>query len=211
MSKNERTLTPAEQKRKADYEKLCEEMEQAGYQKRELTVGVVQANIIAVVIMLPFMAAIIAAYCVVHPSGIDRLSLGMTLLVFVLFCLLVVAHEGIHGLTWGLFTKNGFHSIAFGVIWSALTPYCTCCEPLSKRQYITGAVMPTLIVGFIPAAIAIACGQAWLLYVAVFTVLGGGGDFFIILKMLLYRPETQDVLYYDHPYECGVVAFEKMA
>ena len=40
-------------------------------------------------------------------------------------------------------------------------------------------------------------------------IFGGGGDFVIILKMLLYKHPNQEVLYYDHPYECGVVAFER--
>jgi len=34
MTKKERGLTPAEQKRKADFEKICEEMEQSGYLKK---------------------------------------------------------------------------------------------------------------------------------------------------------------------------------
>ncbi len=44
MGKKERKLTSAEQKRKADFERICEVMEQKGYLKRDLTVGVLQAN-----------------------------------------------------------------------------------------------------------------------------------------------------------------------
>lgn len=40
-------------------------------------------------------------------------------------------------------------------------------------------------------------------------VLGGGGDFLIVLKMLLHKTKGKNALYYDHPYECGVVVFEK--
>ena len=40
MEKKERALTPAEQKRKADFERLCQQMAQSGYQKRDLTVSV---------------------------------------------------------------------------------------------------------------------------------------------------------------------------
>ena len=38
---------------------------------------------------------------------------------------------------------------------------------------------------------------------------GGGGDFTIILKILLHRQRGKEAVYYDHPYECGVVVFEK--
>ena len=41
------------------------------------------------------------------------------------------------------------------------------------------------------------------------TLVLGGGDFLIILKILLYRSGKKETVYYDHPYECGVVVFEK--
>ncbi len=40
-------------------------------------------------------------------------------------------------------------------------------------------------------------------------ILGGGGDFRILLQLLRYRPASPVVLCLDHPYECGFVAFEK--
>lgn len=44
MSKKERRLTPTEQKRKFGFEQVCDEMEQNGYQKKNLTVSVLFAN-----------------------------------------------------------------------------------------------------------------------------------------------------------------------
>ncbi len=90
-----------------------------------------------------------------------------------------------------------------------LTPYCTCVEPLKKWQYVVGGAMPTLILGFGLAVIAAVIGNFGLLVLSEVMILSGGGDFFIILKMLLARHPNKDVLYYDHPYECGVVAFER--
>jgi hypothetical protein len=40
-------------------------------------------------------------------------------------------------------------------------------------------------------------------------IFGGGGDFLIILKMLLYRSGGKEAVFYDHPTECGFVVFEK--
>ena len=54
MAKGERNLTPAEQKRKERFALVCEEMERRGYQKTDLTVGVAKANLLALVVMLPF-------------------------------------------------------------------------------------------------------------------------------------------------------------
>lgn len=211
MEKQERTLTPVEQKRKEDFERICGEMEQKGYLKRDLTVGILQANVMAVIIMLPFVVAAFGVYGIFNTAGsVDfSFSLRGILVFFAALLLLIVLHEVIHGLTWGIFAKGHRKAIAFGFIWRMLTPYCTCSEPLMKWQYVTGAVMPTLVLGFVPAGIAAVMGNFWLLALSAVMILSGGGDFFIVLKMLLHRHPHTEVLYYDHPYECGVVAFEK--
>ena len=108
-----------------------------------------------------------------------------------------------------MFAKKHFHSIEFGVIWQALTPYCTCSEPLSKWQYIIGAAMPTLILGFALSAAAVCFGNPELTALSVMMIFSGGGDGLIILKLMLHRTKGKTVVYYDHPYECGVVAFER--
>lgn len=210
VSKKERTLSPAEQERKEQFQRTCEEMEAKGYRKKDLTVGVLQANIMALVVMLPFVLAVGWIYFAVNPAGAFAFETGLWEYWAFLLALivLVVLHEGIHGLTWGLLAEGRFRSIRFGVIWKALTPYCTCSSPLKRWQYILGGAMPTLILGFGLAAAGIALGSFWVFAVAQLMILSGGGDFFIILKLLLYRPGGE-ALYYDHPYECGVVVFEK--
>lgn len=212
MSKKERKLTPAEQKRKADFEKICVEMEQKGYLRTDLTVSVLKANILAFVIMLPFVIAALVLFSLVIPdsSAVFSLSLSSAVVFFAALLLLTVLHEAIHGLTWGLFAKGRFKSISFGVIWQMLTPYCTCSEPLTRRQYIIGGIMPTLILGFGLAGLAAGIESYGLFVLSGIMIFGGGGDFLIILKLLQYRRPGKEVLYYDHPYECGVVAFEKL-
>ena len=69
--------------------------------------------------------------------------------------------------------------------------------------------MPTLILGAGTAVIAVATSQLLLFYIAELMIFSGGGDFLIILKILLYRTGRKETVYYDHPYECGVVVFEK--
>jgi hypothetical protein len=34
----------------------------------------------------------------------------------------IILHELIHGITWAKYTKDGFKSIRFGVLWKFLTP-----------------------------------------------------------------------------------------
>ena len=211
MAKNERKLTPAEQKRKEQFALVCEEMERQGYRKIDLTIGVVKANLLALIVMLPF--AVLSGAVVL--SRVSFLSMAELMspfdfLLFLLVMLLLTAvHEGIHALTWAMFGKDYWKSIRFGVIWKALTPYCTCLRPAKRGQYILGAAMPTLVLGIGLTAAAALTGVYWVFILALAMIFGGGGDFTIILKILLHRQCGKEAVYYDHPYECGVVVFEK--
>ena len=211
MAKNERKLTPAEQKRKEQFALVCEEMERQGYRKTDLTIGVVKANLLALIVMLPF--AVLSGAVVL--SRVSFLSMAELMspfdfLLFLLAMLLLTAvHEGIHALTCAMFAKDHWKSIRFGVIWKALTPYCTCLRPVNRGQYILGAAMPTLVLGIGLTAAAVLTGVFWVFILAIAMIFGGGGDFTIILKILLHRQRGKEAVYYDHPYECGVVVFEK--
>lgn len=208
MKKNERKLTEKELKRKEQFEILRADMQKNGYKEKALTIGILQANVGAIIIMLPFVVLTAVIYFTVNSIGTGEISLRFSILLLPILLVLIVLHELIHGLVWGCFAKNHFHSIEFGVIWKALTPYCTCSEPMKKWQYMLGGAMPTLILGAGTAVIAVATGQLLLFFIAELMIFSGGGDFLIILKILLYRSRKETV-YYDHPYECGVVIFEK--
>ena len=212
MAKNERKLTPAEQKRKEQFALVCEEMERRGYQKTDLTVGVAKANLLALVVMLPF--AVLSGAVVLSRVSFRSMAESMSPLDFLLFLLvmllLTAVHEGIHGFTWGLFAESHWRAIRFGVIWKALTPYCTCAQPMKRGQYILGAAMPTLLLGIGLTAAAALTGIFWIFILAITMIFGGGGDFTIICKMLLHKQNGKNAVYYDHPYECGVVVFEKV-
>lgn len=209
MAKQKRALTPAETARKERFDALCREMAEAGYEKTDLTVGIVFANAASIFLMLPFAAALWVCYVLVNPSGRVDLSLGGALVFLVLLLLLTVVHEGIHGLTLGAFAKGHLRSISFGVIWTYLTPYCTCAEPLKRWQYVVGTAMPTLILGFGLGAAAVGLGQPMLFLLSVIMLFGGGGDALIILKVLFHRSGGRNAVYCDHPYDCGVVVFEQ--
>ena len=140
MAKNERKLTPAEQKHKEHFALVCEEMERQGYRKTDLTIGVVKANLLALIVMLPF-AALSGAVVLSRVSFLsmaESMSPFDFLLYLLVMLLLTAVHEGIHGLTWGLFAESHWRAIRFGVIWKALTPYCTCAQPMKRGQYILG-------------------------------------------------------------------------
>ena len=69
--------------------------------------------------------------------------------------------------------------------------------------------MPTLVLGGGVAVVAVMANQLLLFFLAEYMILSSGGDFLIILKSMLYHIDTKESVYYDHPYECGFVVFEK--
>jgi hypothetical protein len=119
----------------------------------------------------------------------------------------IMLHELIHGFTFSFFAKNGFKSIKFGVIWKVLTPYCHCDEPLSVRQYIIGAIMPTIILGFFPFFYSLIFGNLFLLIFAFFFTIAAIGDFIIIFML---RNEDKNSMVLDHPSEIGCFIYRKI-
>lgn len=203
----ERTLTAAETRRKKEFERISAELAGQGYARQDLTVGVVKANLYALLVGLPPVALLIAAYAAVNRSFRFTLSPRGCILFFIALLLLTVAHEGLHGLTWAAFAKGHFAAIEFGVIWQMLTPYCTCREPMRRGPYLLGSAMPTLLLGLAPAVAAILLGQAVLFLMALVIILAGGADLYIILRLALFRAAGRELLCLDHPYECGLVLF----
>lgn len=207
----QRKLTKAEQKRKENFEMVQGKLEAEGYHMVELTMSELAANALALFSAGPFIVLMIVLFKLIQPGvdieyDFDAMNPFLFLLIF--FGLIVV-HELIHGLTWGLCAESGFKAIAFGFIVQYITPYCTCSEPLKKRQMILGALMPTIVLGFLPGIVACIIASTPLFYMACMLILGGGGDLMVIAKILKYKSQATEKLYYDHPYKVGLVVFER--
>ena len=211
MDKDKRNLTEKELKRKDSFEKFSSEMQQKGYKMKSIIINTQQAKYLSLLVMFPFMAITFWIYDNMNGFNLDLdcISWGIAVAVPLLILCLFMLHELIHGITWGFFAKNHFHSIDFGIIWSSFSPYCTCSEPLKMWQYLLGTAMPTFILGGGGAVVAVMTNQLLLFFLAEYMILSGGGDFQIILKSMLYHTDKQESVYCDHPYECGFVVFEK--
>ena len=92
-------------------------------------------------------------------------------------------HELLHGLGWSLNCKNRWNSIAFGVMWSSLTPYCHCKKPLSFSSYSMGLYLPFCILGL--------------------------GLFAVSMIIPYYLLKHKNGLILDHPTDCGLISFGK--
>lgn len=204
-----RKFTPAELKRKELFEATEAAYASDGYREERLTMSIAGANAFAIAIALPIDIVLGIGFFALHPSGRFELGIGFALAVLAAFIVLIVVHELIHGLVWGLFAEGGRKSISFGFIARYLTPYCSCSEPLPKHAYIIGALAPTVVLGLLPVLASYALGSLPLFLIGALMIIGGGGDMAIALKLLRFKPDGEDALLLDHPYEIGLVAFVK--
>lgn len=184
--------------------------------QRKITINLVWANVFAAILFFVVLLLSSAAWYFVwgFPTFEDfpiqfipNHNILLTfLIVFVALMAGIVLHELIHGLTWAYFAKKGFKSIRFGVLWEMLTPYCHCSEPLTVRQYCIGALMPLVVLGVIPLALAYPLKSILLLGWGILFVSAAAGDILIAWK-LRKEPATNVVL--DHPKEAGRMILEE--
>ena len=207
-----RTLTEAEQKRLTAFEAQAKSLKEQGYRRVDLTVSIVKANVFAIILLFPVMALGMWLFWLKNGTlagGLGVKSFGGLLLFVFVMAVLVVVHELIHGLSWSLFTPHRFGDIEFGFMKQYLTPYCTCLTPLTKGQYIFGALMPLVLLGILPLAAGILMGSMPVLFMGIIMTVSAAGDIMIVWCLLTYRSKAERVVYMDHPTQAGGVIFEK--
>lgn len=182
-----------------------------GYKKELVVIDLVKANVYAILSILPIAIIYLTPYLLiwgwpefdgVEPKGFFSGSF----LFLIVYIVGIVIHELLHGVMFARYAKNGFGSVKFGILKKMLTPYCHCKEPLQVNQYIQALFAPNIVLGFVPAILAIAIGNLQMLaFAAVFTF-SGMGDFMIFN---LIRKEASDTWVQDHPTEGGCWVYRK--
>ena len=177
-----------------------------GYEPQKKTISMLVANLMAIGMFVVIGAVLGIAFYSIHGSR-ELDSWNDMLLWFVLLMVLGIAvHELIHGITWLILTHNSFRHLSFGFLPGGV--YCHIDVPMTKRQYVIGAMMPLLLLGILPTLVAFFNGSLlWLLLGIVFIV-SAAGDMMIVWVI---RKEPADVLVYDHPSEAGCYIYQKTA
>jgi hypothetical protein len=188
------------------------ETETKGFRKIELSMTAAEANVRALVFIVPILVVYPALYLLLWPEQFSSANLREVvqthrdlmmlspLVMLGVFVLGAVVHELLHGLTWAVFCRNGLKSISYGVYWKVLTPYCHCKEVLPLRQYAIGGMMPGLVMGLLPALAGMATGHFLLFLFGLFFSMAAAGDL-LILWMLRHRQASD--LVQDHPDKIG--------
>lgn len=170
---------------------------------RKVVIDLYKANVFCIVLLV-LSAIVFAVPFLIIWKGAPMKSLlasfgGWGLFLVVMLAGIVV-HELIHGLTWACYAKNGWKSISFGVIWKMLTPYCHCNEPMRISGYMMGAMMPCVVLGVVPAIVALFVGDLTLLVFGIIFIATSSGDIWIAWLLTKENPQS---LVLDHPTEAG--------
>ena len=204
-----RELSEAEQRRLRKFEETADMMIHQGYSRVDLTVSIVKANLFALILLIPLYIGGIWLYALKNGRQNSSFGLGSLGLFCLALVVLIVVHELIHGISWSLFAEHHWKDIEFGFMKQYLTPYCTCCVPLSRNQYIFGALMPLVLLGILPMIGGIVAGSMSALLMGIIMTSSAAGDILIAWKVLRYRSKAENITYMDHPTQAGGVIFEK--
>lgn len=132
-----------------------------GYIKYDLTVGVVDANILASLVMAPFMALALWFFHLTVPKSEAMFTAWDGAVMLLMIITLIVIHELIHGLTWGCFAKKHLKSIDLRITrrWGSMKNVNHKRNPLNKSPiclgigislgFIWGAVLKNIPIGLL--------------------------------------------------------------
>ena len=72
-----------------------------------------------------------------------------------------------------------------------------------------GSISSPMLLGILPAIAAIFWGNLPLFWLSALMILAAGGDLTILWKLFRFRGSKGEVRFLDHPYEAGLVIFER--
>jgi len=176
-------------------------------EKLDRSVSVAEANLKMLGIALPLILLLCLAYAGVWGlasllNGLMAFARPVSLLASLF--LGVPSHELIHGLSWAVFGRRPLRDVKFGFQLRSLTPYAHLRVPLPARAYRLGALMPALLLGFVPYLAGLALGNGWLLSFGLLYVFAAGGD---LLVLWLLRDIPGGAWVEDHPSRAGCLVW----
>ncbi len=134
--------------------------EMEGYVTELRTIGMLKANIVALVVLgLVCLLGVAGMYAIWGGFSLGNPWNGMLFIVG--FGVGIAVHELIHGFTWMWATRSSFRHLRFGVLRGGV--YCHIDVPMSKRKYVVGALMPLLLLGVVPFFLSFVINSLWLI------------------------------------------------
>lgn len=119
---------------------------------------------------------------------------------------LILLHELCHAVGWVYWGRLRWSDIAFGFKWRALAPYTLAMVPMSARAYRLGAMLPGVLTGLLPFAVALVLGNGMWAVLGAALISGAVGDVVVLWVM---RDVPPDALVRDHPENAGCIVVQE--
>ena len=166
--------------------------------REDRSFSMTKANVYVLLMTIPIGLAFFGPFWLIWR---DLGGADWNLFVFALLFLAgAVVHELLHGITWMMTGGASHETVKFGFQAKTLTPYAHCTEPLGVGAYRLGAAVPGIVLGIVPAIVAIAIGHAGLLVFGFLFTLAAGGDALILWVL---RDVPEGAMVEDHPERAG--------
>lgn len=172
--------------------------------KRDLSISMTRANIIAILIALPVGIFQFIFYLSTHGVKITEPVWNGLILIGLIIAGFII-HELIHGVTWVYFGRKPLSAVKFGLQWKTITPYAHLKEPIRINPYRIGAFMPGFILGILPYILSLVLGNSDLFWFSIIHTTAAGGDW---LVLWLIRNVKSGMLVEDHPSRVGCYVLE---
>ena len=175
---------------------------------RDLSLSMTQVNLMAIPLAaIPALLLVFLYAAVQGWGGFHAATSIFRTPVFLVVILVsgIILHELLHAAAWAHYGQKPLSAITFGIHWATLTPYTHCRETLTVEAYRIGALVPAILLGLIPSALAIFWDMQWMLFPGIIFTAAAAGDFLIIW---LLRKEPPTALVLDHPSRAGCLVFD---
>lgn len=175
------------------------------FTKRDLSVGMIEGNLICLPIMLTIFGTLTAIQYLFSGSLDYAVVINRQFLPALL--LGIIGHEILHALTWVVLGKVPIKEIRFNIHWLTLSPYAHAKVPMKKWAYVIGSAMPGVVLGILPFLAGLILSDMRLIW---FGVLFSGAAVGDILVLWQIRNVSADALIEDHPSRAGCVVSEPL-
>jgi hypothetical protein len=168
---------------------------------KEKTINIKYINIISLIITPVFFSMVIVPYLYFMREKTDTIFSPIDFVfLFISVIISFLIHELIHAIAFMKYTKHGYKSIKFGILWKYMALYCHCNEFITVGQYRIVLIMPSIILGFIPIILGFCIPNFIILLFGCVMTMGGIGDFFCIWILRNFKKNTMVM---DHPDKVG--------
>jgi hypothetical protein len=180
-----------------EYENVIRDYSMRGYTIKDASVSIIKASIIGTAIASVLVIAGYISFHAVHPDSEFEYSSFLFLLLLVIS---IPIHELLHAIGFVLLSRGKWQrDVRIGVMWEALTPYCTCSKPMRAIGYALASLCPFVLLGILPYIASFLSGDQLLMWLGLTNVLFSGGDLLIFALLMIKHPK----IVLDNPKECG--------